>query len=125
MQRRRSSNKFGAIKTVIDGIEFPSILQSKMYLDLKNQFRLGLISNLKIETSKKKIKIPIIVNNKKICEYWADATYIRDNKQVIVDAKGVRTSTFNLKWKLLKALYPNYVFELFTKQKITSSSRRR
>lgn len=53
--------------------------------------------------------------------YCADFVYIRDGITVVEDVKGydakkkrwLTTQTFDLKWKLLKAKYPDYLFELY------------
>lgn len=53
--------------------------------------------------------------------YKADFTYIRNGKQVVEDVKPFDAKTqkykttkdFNLKWKMLKLKYPDYIFELF------------
>ncbi len=53
--------------------------------------------------------------------YHADFTYILDGEQIVEDVKGfdkkhgryLTTAAFNLKWKLLQAKYPQYVFRLF------------
>lgn len=53
--------------------------------------------------------------------YCADFMYIRDGFTVVEDVKGydekkrkwITTQTFNIKWKLLKARYPEYLFEIY------------
>lgn len=53
--------------------------------------------------------------------YKADAVYVRDGKRVVEDVKPFDTTTqtyrttkdFNLKWKLLKAEYPTWSFEIY------------
>lgn len=53
--------------------------------------------------------------------YKADAVYVRDGKCVVEDVKPFDTATqkyrttkdFNLKWKLLKAEYPTWSFEIY------------
>ena len=57
----------------------------------------------------------------KAINYYADFVYIREGKTVVEDVKGqdkhtgkhLTTATFRLKWKLLQAKYPDYVFELY------------
>lgn len=112
-------NKYQAVKTTVDGIVFPSKLQAKQYSDLKLRLNAGLIKNLQLE-----VPINIIVNAQKVCVYRADVIYEEDNKTIIEDAKGVRTPVFNLKWKLLQILYPQFEFRIYT-GKVTSSRRRR
>jgi len=58
-------------------------------------------------------KFPIIVNEKKICTYIADFEVIKNDGTVeYVDVKGMETTVFKLKWKLVKALYPEINFKI-------------
>lgn len=53
--------------------------------------------------------------------YRADFTYIEDGVQIVEDVKAYdekrckyrTTEAFDLKWKLLKAKYPDYIFRLY------------
>lgn len=53
--------------------------------------------------------------------YRADFTYIENDVQIVEDVKAFdekrqkyrTTEAFNLKWKLLKAKYPDYIFRLY------------
>ncbi len=53
--------------------------------------------------------------------YNADFTYIQDDREVVEDVKGIdrytgkirTTEAFQLKWKLLRARYPNKSFRIF------------
>jgi hypothetical protein len=67
----------------------------------------------KIKAYEVQVTFPCIVNGIKICDYIADVvvTHLDDRKQII-DVKGARTYAFNLKWKLVKALYPGYELTL-------------
>lgn len=74
-------------------------------------------------------QVPLIIQEsfkyegKKISEikYKADHVYIRDGRKVIEDVKPfdvrkqkyLTTKDFNLKWKLLKYKYQEYLFEIF------------
>jgi predicted nuclease of restriction endonuclease-like RecB superfamily len=62
---------------------------------------------------KKVLRFPVIVNGRKICTYTPDFEITHNNGLVeYVDVKGVRTPIFNLKWKLIQALYPELIFNL-------------
>jgi len=58
-------------------------------------------------------KFPILVNGKKICTYIADFKVINNDGSVeYVDTKGYETSIFKLKFKLIKALFPEINFKI-------------
>lgn len=111
--KRRS--KYGAIKTLCDNHWFDSKLEATRYQELRLLEKAGKIWDLHLQ-----VKFPIIVDEIKICTYIADFVYYKDKKccPVIEDAKGRRLSTFNLKWKLMKALYSDrYNFALWPEKK--------
>lgn len=94
-------NKYNARKTVVDGIQFDSIRESKRYGELKLLERAGEIRNLKIHH-----KYDIVVNRQKVCTYASDFDYYtKDNWHIVEDVKGVKTPVYRLKKKLMKALY--------------------
>ncbi len=107
--RRRSRNKFGNKKITIDGINFPSLLQGRQYQGLKLLQASGQISKLQHE-----VPFRLEIEGKLICIYRADFVYEeRDNPKVVIhEAKGKETAVFRLKWKLMKALYPNFEYRL-------------
>ena len=112
----RRKNKFGNTPVVIDGIKFQSTLEGVHYNMLKMQLLAGEISDLDLQH-----EMPLKVANKLICTYIADYYYYDKacQKWVISDAKGIETDVFKIKWKLAKALYPEFIFELRKKWKVT------
>lgn len=93
--------KYGAKRTEVDGITFASKAEARRYQTLKMELAHGLIKNLELQP-----KFPITVNGYKICTYIADFRYDMPNgTKIVEDVKGVRTPIFNLKAKLLKAVY--------------------
>lgn len=95
------TNKFGAIKTEVDGITFASKKEAKRYGELKLLVRAGEIRELSLQP-----RFPLRVENKLICTYVADFTYeTKLGETVVEDAKGVRTPVFSLKAKLFEALH--------------------
>lgn len=95
------TDKRGIAARTIDNIEFHSQKEANRYKELK------LIhgKNLKIQH-----RIPIIVHGQKICDYIADFVYRENGEIIIEDVKGFQTPEFRIKWKLLKALHPEWVF---------------
>jgi hypothetical protein len=100
-------NKYGAIKTTVDGIKFDSKKEAARYGVLKLCEKAGSISNLSLQP-----KFDLIVNGTKIGFYKADFKYNNLNgKEVIEDVKGMKTPVYNLKKKLIKAIYGIDIFE--------------
>ena len=102
-------NKFGAKKTTVNGIIFSSKGESERYSELRYAELAGIISDLQIQ-----YKVPVYVRELKAFCYVADYFYFDSttNTQVIEDYKGVRTAIFNLKWKIVKALHPEWEFRI-------------
>lgn len=94
-------NKFRAVRTEADGIWFDSKRESLRYLELKMLLRSGIISDLLLQK-----EFPIVVNGVKICKYIADFSYLdQHGREVVEDAKGVRTPVYVLKSKLMIAVW--------------------
>ena len=94
------TNKYGNIKTEIDGIIFHSKGEANRYLELKRLMRGNVISSLQLQP-----KFTIAINGYKICDYIADFSYIENGESIVEDFKGHRTDVYKLKKKLVKALY--------------------
>jgi hypothetical protein len=99
-------NKYRAIKTVVDDITFDSKKEARRYIQLKLLVRAGTISELKLQP-----RFDLIINDCKCGFYKADFEYIEDDKVVIEDVKGYHTPIYNLKKKLIKAIYNIDIFE--------------
>ena len=101
----KKSCKFGAKKTVVDGITFDSKWESERYGQLKAMERGGIVTDLELQ-----VKYDIIINDIKICKYIADFVYKEESpdgeiKEIVEDAKGFETPEFKLKKKLMKAVH--------------------
>lgn len=100
-------NKYGAVKTTVDGIKFDSKKEAARYQVLKLCEKAGTITNLSLQP-----KFDLIVNGVKIGFYKADFKYNNlDGKEVIEDVKGVKTPVYNIKKKMIKAIYGFDIFE--------------
>lgn len=109
MQRR---SKYGAKKTVVDGIKFDSIAEATRYGVLKVIQAAGLISDLRLQ-----VRYDIAVNGRKVCRYVADFVYIENGKEVVEDVKGMKTPVYNLKKKLMEAVFGVVILETGLKKK--------
>ena len=56
----------------------------------------------------RQVDIPLVVNGKKVCKMVAD--FLVDGEYV--EVKGVKTAAYNIKLKLLKALYPDIRYRI-------------
>ena len=98
-------SKFGAKKTIVDGITFDSKWESERYGQLKAMERGGIVTDLELQ-----VKYDIVINDIKICKYIADFVYKEESpdgkiKEIVEDAKGFETPEFKLKKKLMKAVH--------------------
>ena len=103
--------KFRKYNVELDGIIFDSQSEAKHYWHtLKPRAEAGEITNLQMQ--------PVYrceINGKLICKYIADFTYIewkiegpegQLGQRVVEDVKGFKTPIYNLKKKLVQALFP-------------------
>lgn len=102
---KRKTNKYGARKTTFMGIKFDSQWEAERWGELTAMEKAGYIVDLE-----RQISYEIMVNDQKICKYVADFRYnkVDDHgnlEEVVEDAKGVETSEFKLKKKLMKAVH--------------------
>lgn len=103
--------------------KFDSVKEYQRCLELRLMERAGKISGLTPQTT-------LVIQEKfrsqdgkthRAITYRADFAYMEDGVRVIEDVKAFdkktqkfrTTETFNIKWKLLQAKYPNYKFRLF------------
>jgi len=102
---KRNGHKFNAVRTVIDGHSFPSKAEANRYAQLRLLEKAGEIEGLELQP-----KYPLIVNGVKVATYIADFRYrwvrgVSQSLTVTEDTKGVHTPVYELKKKLVRALY--------------------
>ena len=98
-------NKYNAKKTEFMGYKFDSKWEAERYGQLASMQMAGVVEDLE-----RQVKFDIIVNDHKICKYIADFVYILTHEngkkeKIIEDAKGVQTTDFKIKKKLMKAVF--------------------
>ena len=98
-------NKYNAKKTEFMGFKFDSKWEAERYGQLESMKMAGIIQDLE-----RQVNYDIIVNDQKICRYIADFVYILvhedgSEKKIVEDAKGIETTDFKLKKKLMKAVF--------------------
>lgn len=101
--------KYHNIKCEHKGIKFDSKKERDYYIILENYEKRGLISELKRQV-KFELQPSFKINNETIrsISYYADFTYIKDNKLVVVDVKSPATrkdKVYILKKKLFMYKY--------------------
>jgi hypothetical protein len=105
-----SKPKYGNKKTTLDGITFDSKKESRRYAELKLLLKAGEISGLELQ---KKLLIIPKTATERAAYYVADFFYMQGGRQIIEDTKSEITRknpVYILKRKLVKQLYPSYVF---------------
>jgi hypothetical protein len=94
-------NKYRNIPVVVDGRRFASKREAKRYGELRMLERYGIIRDLVCQPSYR-----LEVNGEHICVYRADFKYFdtQHNCEVVEDAKGVRTQSYRIKARLMRAV---------------------
>lgn len=95
-----TSSKYNNIRTQVGGYTFDSRKEAEHYLVLKGMQNCGAISNLQLQPS-----FPLVVNGELIGVYRADFEFVQDGQRIVQDVKGYRTQMYNMKKKLISALY--------------------
>lgn len=76
---------------LLDGKRFMSKAEAGRYVELRKKELAGQIKDLRLQ-------VPFKL---KYCKYIADFVYVEDGQRVIEDVKGMRTSMYNLKKKMM------------------------
>jgi len=99
---QKKGNKFGAVKTVLDGITFDSKREAAFYAELKLRERAGEVCDVELQP-----RFPLMVGSEVIGSYRADFAYWdnRENCKRVVDVKGVEPRGFRRTLKHVKAQY--------------------
>ena len=106
-------NKFGAIKTIVDGITFDSKWEAERYQQLQLRVKAGDIVGLRLQ-----VPYPCMVVEPDGCivtigKYLADFVYTDINGiRVIEDTKGKSTDMFRWKKKHVEAQYGIEILEV-------------
>ena len=100
-------SKYRNIKTEVDGITFASKREANRYCELLMLQRAGYLTNLELQKS-----FELRVHGVLVCRYVADFVY-RDSvgREVVEDAKGVKTALYRIKAKLMIACHGLRVIE--------------
>lgn len=102
-------NKYNAHRSRCKlGHSHKSGLESQYCHQLQILIRAGEIKEFQYER-----KFELKANGSHICNFFPDFFVIYTNgREEIHETKGLRTDLFNIKWKLMKALFPQYNYVL-------------
>ena len=98
----KRGNKYGARKTVVDGITFDSKAEAAYYAELKVREKAGEISDVELQP-----RFPLKVEHEVIGVYRADFGFWDNmqNRRRVVDIKGVLTRETRRSIRHVKAQY--------------------
>lgn len=101
MYSQIKANKYGAKRKDYGGRSYHSKLEASYAQDFDTLLKAG-----KLKEVTPQYKIPLSVNGYRICNYYVDFRLIwADDTEELVEIKGFSTPLFQLKWKLLEAIY--------------------
>ena len=95
-------HKYGAQKTEVDGITFPSAREAGRYSRLKLLEEVGLITDLQLQ-----VEFELNKGGTHSLKYIADFVYIdvMTSAKVVEDAKGYHTKEYRKKRRLMRKVY--------------------
>lgn len=102
-----TKHKYGAVKTVIDGITFASKAEGRRYVELRKREQAGEIMRLQLQPRyelQEAFTDALGVKHRAI-NYVADFAYFEHGAVVVEDVKGVETPEFRIKAKLFRYRY--------------------
>lgn len=96
----RPKNKYKAKRVKLDGKHFDSKAEANYYAALKIREKAGEVFDVELQKP-----YALVVNGFLVATYKADFVYFDDvtKSRRVIDVKGVQTTAFKLKRKLMKA----------------------
>jgi len=99
--KKPKKSKYKSVKCEHLGIKFNSLKERNQYIKYLHLQSIGEILSIKLQP-----RFDIIINGKFCGFYKADFEIEMPDKSIkIVDVKGMRTTVFNLKLKIIEAMY--------------------
>jgi len=100
-------SKYKAKKVVFDGIKFDSLKECARYKQLMILQKAGSVIKIELQP-----RYDIIINSKFCGFYKADfKVYYSDGRIDLEDVKGIKTTVYNLKKKIVEAMYNIKIIE--------------
>ena len=99
---KKRGNKYGAVRTEVDGVVFASKAEARRYSELRLLEQGGVIRDLVLQPA-----YDLDVNGTRVARYIADFAYWDNerNERIVEDVKGVKTPVYRLKAKMMRAQY--------------------
>ena len=105
-------SKFGNVKQVYNGRQYDSKLEA-MVAGKLDMLKKAVNERNRVRSWEPQYKISIDINGVHICNYFIDFKVdFVDGRKEFWEAKGMETDVWKIKWKLTKAIYPDYVLVL-------------
>jgi hypothetical protein len=104
MELYKLKHKFGAQRTIYDGIKFSSKKEAKRYNDLQILQKLG-----EILFFLRQVAFPLEGDTKYICDYLV---FWSNGEVTVEDVKGMKTDMYIMKKKMVEAKYPFKIIEI-------------
>lgn len=105
------SNKYGNVRSEYKGRAFASKLEAN-HARILDVMRKAKLPEQRVVSVQYQYRIPVVVNNVKVCEYWADFYVLfADGHKEIHESKGAKTDVYKLKKKLVEAIYGEKIIE--------------
>ena len=109
---KKKGNKFGAKKTVVDGITFDSKREAGYYGELKIKKAIGQIDSFERQVSfplyaMRDLGIVGVEESKKVCTHVVDFIVHVGGRKEAHEVKGMETAIWRLKKKIFEANYPS------------------
>lgn len=99
-------SKYGAVKTVVDGVTFDSKAEARRYVELKALRDAGEITHLLLQPRYGIYARPLTLDPVLVAHYVGDFQYYtKDGELIVEDVKGVKTPMYRLKKKFIEAHY--------------------
>jgi hypothetical protein len=104
-------NKYHAETSVYNGYNYDSRLEASYAMQLDWLIKAG-----EIESVERQYKIDITINGEHICNYFIDFKVNYTDKHCEYhEVKGFETDLWRIKWRLSKAVHPEWKFVLIKK----------
>ena len=109
-RQKQHLHKYGAKKTTVDGIVFPSKKEAAHYQKLKMMEKAGEIYDLELQPT---FELVPKEGSHRAVKYVADFRYKDKQGNVIIcDVKGMRTPVYKLKKRLMKHVHNIDILEV-------------
>lgn len=113
---KKGRNKYGAKKTVVDGVTFDSKAEAQRYIQLKAMEKAGQIVDLRIQVEYELLPAQVVDGSKiKPCFYRCDFEYLdKDGTLVTEDVKSgpTKTAEYRVKAKMFAFRYGRVIREV-------------